>query len=310
VFIGSCSGVFYALDKETGGVRWSYDTAEDGDPAQFHGDPLVTEDLVVTGSDRSTRTYTYAFRRQTGKLVWKQDKAAFETDLLRVGSAVVGRRWNGDLLAVALDDGEVQWKITPLEYVYSFREDDSPIVKDNVVYFGGVDGYLYAIDGLEGQTIWKRDLGNRITTTPVTDGRYVYAGVADNTLYRLATRDGSVVSTARCSGRPRGRPALAGNTLIVILDDSTLAAFDGDLETVVWTRAGEPRWSSHQPPVWRGSVVAGTSRGEVSGFSVLDGSRTFSVTVGGVIRGLGVSQDVLYVGNFGGTLRAYRLLDE
>jgi len=51
VYVGSCSGTYFALNRSTGARRWTYDTRQDGDAAQFHGNPLITDDLVVTGSD-------------------------------------------------------------------------------------------------------------------------------------------------------------------------------------------------------------------------------------------------------------------
>ena len=53
MFIGSCAGNFYAINKSTGQLRWSYDIRKDGNQQSFHGDPLVTNDLILIGTDRS-----------------------------------------------------------------------------------------------------------------------------------------------------------------------------------------------------------------------------------------------------------------
>ena len=61
--LGSCSGRFYALDSASGMPRWSYDTRQDVEeagPAQFHGDPLVLGDQVVTGSDTARPSFMVA----------------------------------------------------------------------------------------------------------------------------------------------------------------------------------------------------------------------------------------------------------
>jgi len=42
MFIGSCAGNFYAINKTTGQLLWSYDIRRDGNQQSFHGDPLVT----------------------------------------------------------------------------------------------------------------------------------------------------------------------------------------------------------------------------------------------------------------------------
>src|SRR5437016_14680750 len=54
-----------ALDKRSGQARWSYDVRKDGDQTEFHGDPLVAEDLIVIGTD-GNMGHVYAFYRSTG----------------------------------------------------------------------------------------------------------------------------------------------------------------------------------------------------------------------------------------------------
>ena len=66
LYQGSCTGVFYALDRRTGEVRWAHDTAPDGEPASFHGDPLVSGDLILTGADAPNLGHLYAFELETG----------------------------------------------------------------------------------------------------------------------------------------------------------------------------------------------------------------------------------------------------
>jgi len=46
MFIGSCAN-FYAINKTTGQLQWSYDIRRDGNQQSFHGDPLVTNDLIL-----------------------------------------------------------------------------------------------------------------------------------------------------------------------------------------------------------------------------------------------------------------------
>jgi outer membrane protein assembly factor BamB len=59
-----------ALDKKNGQVKWEYDIRKDGEQSQFHGDPLVTDKLLVIGSD-GKMGHVYAFDRVTGTVRWK-----------------------------------------------------------------------------------------------------------------------------------------------------------------------------------------------------------------------------------------------
>lgn len=49
--VGSCSGNFCTLDRQTGQIRWRYNIKQDGNQTSFHGDPLVTDDLILINGD-------------------------------------------------------------------------------------------------------------------------------------------------------------------------------------------------------------------------------------------------------------------
>ena len=106
VYSGSCSGVFFAFSAGDGEPVWRYDTRDDGEPAQFHGNPIVTDRLVVTPSDATAAGYVYAFERATGEPVWKQPvDGGIVTDLLRAGPSALGVSGRGELTSLGLDDG-------------------------------------------------------------------------------------------------------------------------------------------------------------------------------------------------------------
>ncbi len=306
LLIGSCSGVFLALDRRTGEELWRYDTRADGDPAEFHGDPIVVAERVVTGCDRTTLAHTYAFSLATGQVLWKQPGAAFASDILHIEGLVIGRRWNGDLMALSVRDGQPCWTVPPHDYTYRFRPDASPVACEGVVYFGGVDGAVYAVAGTSGEVLWRQDLGAAITTSVVADGQDLYVGVASDRLYHLATRDGTLLAELLLPGRPFGRPVLAPEAVLALVAEADLIACGRDLAEIRWSRRADSTWSSNQPLLWRGTVVAGTPQGEVCGIQLADGQDVFAFNVGGMVRGLGADEEILYVGTLGGTLYACR----
>jgi len=193
LLVGSCSGIFYALDKRTGEPLWSYDTALDGEPAEFHGDPAVLGDRVVTSCDRTSLAHTYAFRLDTGEVAWKQPRAALFSDVAGLGRLAVGRRWNGDLIVLDSAHGDIRWSVGPSDYTYRHGPDLSPVERDGVLYFGGVDGHVYAVDGAGSDVRWSTDLHDAFTTSPATDGVDLYIGVAGHRVYRLDAATGETV---------------------------------------------------------------------------------------------------------------------
>ncbi len=308
MLLGSCSGTFYAFDRETGDISWSYDTALDGEPAEFHGDPLVSDGLVVTGCDRTTLNHTYALRLDSGSLEWKQERFAFESDLLRVGDRVIGRTWNGDLIAMSLATGAMDWTVQPDEYVYSYAIDDSPVEHEGMIYFGGVDGSVYAVDGASGSIEWKQEMGTRITVPPVTDGTDLYVGTADNNVHRLSITDGSILAVGSLDARPFGRATLTREQVLFLATDQSLVSLDRNLDTVLWSWTASPAWSSYQPLLRDSLIFVGSRDGRFIGLNIRTGEEAYSISVDGLPRGIGASGDTLYLGTLGGALHALLIL--
>ena len=117
MFIGSCAGNFYALNKATGQVQWSYDIRKDGKQQSFHGDPLVTSDLILIGTDRSCDPegvgHVYAFERDSGKVRWKYRSTSVPTDIVQLGSNVFFGSFQDQWSSVDLRTGKLE-----LEFFY------------------------------------------------------------------------------------------------------------------------------------------------------------------------------------------------
>jgi len=114
LLIGSCAGTFYAFDKRTGQVRWSYNIHQDGNQTSFHGNPLITDQLILIGTDKSCASdgigHLYAFDRITGAVRWKYRTAGTPSDVARMGSTIYAASFLDELVALNLKDGSLRWK--------------------------------------------------------------------------------------------------------------------------------------------------------------------------------------------------------
>ncbi|MEM7283870.1 MAG: PQQ-dependent dehydrogenase, methanol/ethanol family, partial [Pseudomonadota bacterium] len=75
VYVAALDGVLYALDRDTGEVKWQVDTF-DGEPGRkaSTGAPRVAGDVVVIGfggADFNARGYITAYHRKTGEFAWR-----------------------------------------------------------------------------------------------------------------------------------------------------------------------------------------------------------------------------------------------
>ena len=312
LYIGSCSGTYYSFDRSTGEVLWSYDTGADGTAASFHGSPLITENLVITGSDHSLGGHVFAFDRTTGEVVWEQDVGGLETDLIESGAHVIGGTSGGGLVALDTGTGEVVWTFSS-ESLEQRRGAFAltPAVDGDRVFYGGRDGRLYALSTATGDEIWVTELGGFVSTPTRLVDSQLYVGTYSNELIRLDPDSGEI--TARLSTERSPHHALVpaeapgGKCLIVLLGRPEVTCVDTDLEGIRWSRSTDEEWTSYNPLVIGGVVVLGSAAGELVAVRVEDGSTAWSTELDGMLRGLGVSGGILYVGTLAGTIYALEL---
>lgn len=324
MYVASCSGVFYALDRDGGEVAWSYDTRRDGEPATFHGDSLVADELVITGVDRPADPATYAFDRHSGEVRWRVTGEAgiSESDVLRLDDTVVGRNRDGDLIGLDLATGDLLWTVAPRERRHQYGIDESPVAANGVVFTPALDGAIHAVDA-GGTVLWRRPLGCAITTSPALGDDAepggggdadLYAGCSSGEIFRLDAATGEILASASLGGRTNGRPLVTREAVVFLSGTSTFAALDRELARVTWKRRDEARWSSFQPILVDGNVLVGNGEGLLSALDPADGSVVWSRRLEGQIRGLGLGHGprgrTLFVGTIEGTVYALALPDD
>jgi eukaryotic-like serine/threonine-protein kinase len=171
VFIGSRDLNLYVLDLETGRGIWHF-TEQGG--SWIIATPLVQDGTVYFGSSDTYKFY--ALDEKTGKERW-----SIRTFTRSYGSPIAFKDWivfpgfDGKIRAVSPENGDVKWEYqtqTSLENYHKlytsegkFRNDlkinsaeeaealidslgpitNSPVLKKDILYFGSLDGKLYAI---------------------------------------------------------------------------------------------------------------------------------------------------------------------
>ncbi len=316
LFIGSCAGKFYALDKTTGRIRWTYDIHRDGNQKSFHGDPLVIGDRIIIGTDYSCDPkgigHVYSFKTTTGQLRWKHRSTGVPTDIIRQGSRVFFGTFHDDWSLLDLESGKVQWTfssgLTNPECVMIH----SATAAESRLFLSSLDGTVYALDAETGKVIFKRVLPATPTTSLVFRDKSLYVGTEDQKLLRLDARTGMTITELRMEATPTGKLSFAEGRWYVFLENRPqrqgyLAAVDGELTAVVWKTAESPTWASGRPHFWKSYVVAGNCRGEVAAFNASDGRPEWTLKVPGCVRSIGDSRDMLFAGVQEGTVFAFRL---
>jgi outer membrane protein assembly factor BamB len=306
VYVGSCAGVYYAFDLASGDIRWRHDFNPTQGHATFHGDPLLTDDVLVTGTEALSPVHTRAFDPVTGETLWERggEWALTRSDVIGVGGLAVGRNQRGQLVALDARTGELRWHVDPEGG--RFRPDvaESPAVRGDQLFFSAPDGAVYRVDGPSGDVRWRRALECDVTTSVSVAGGDVYTGCGDGRLFLLSEETGSIRARIALPGALEGRLAVLPDRVVVPGGPRWIGAVDRHLDQVLWEHRPGPPLSVVQPLVWEDVVLTGNGRGELLALDLQTGDVRWIARLEGTIRGLGHHDDTLLVGTVEGVLYA------
>lgn len=298
-------------------LRWSYDIGRDGKQKSFHGNPLITDDLILIGTDYNCAPdgigHVYAFERSTGKVRWKYQTTSVPTDILRVGQNVYFGSFQDNWYALNLQDGKLLWKFSTGASNESCDPPKSPVADDRNLYLVGLDGTIYALNAVSGRVVWKRKLPAVPSTGLALKDKTLFVGAGNNRIYRLNAETGITVVELPVEAMPSGRITLTTDSLLLFLENRSersgyLVSVPPDLTKLQWQQKSSPDWASERPHVWGDFVVAGNCRGEAAAFRASDGARQWKLNMKGCIRSIASSEQRMFVGVQEGTLYAYELL--
>jgi outer membrane protein assembly factor BamB len=316
LFIGSCAGTFYAINKTTGQVQWSYDIRKDGKQQSFHGDPLVTGDLILVGTDRSCDPegvgHVYAFDRNSGKVRWKYRSTSVPTDIVQLGSNLYFGSFQDRWSSITLQSGALNWNFSTDTPNPDCDPVKSPVGHDNRLFLSGLDGVVYALDAKTGRMTWKRKLAAPPSTSLALRNKILYVGTSDNHVYSLSAETGNVVAELAVEAPPVGRLSFDADSMFMFMENRSeragyVIALDPKLAGVRWMQKSSREWTSERPHVWKGLIIAGNCRGEVASFRASDGAPQWTLQVKGCIRSIGSYGNLLFIGVQEGTIYAFDL---
>ncbi len=307
-YFGSCAGVYYAIDVASGAVRWQYDFSREVGQTSFHGNALITDQLVITPAEPP---YTRAFDRRTGRTVWQRsgEWALTLTDVVRSGQLVVGRNEDGELIALTADSGAPVWRAPHQARPHRLDLAESPAAVGTDVIYSATDSAVYRVAGATGQPSWRTEIGCDVTTSAAVEGDDIYVGCSDGTLFRLRAGNGAELGRMPLGQQLEGRLLVLADRVVVPGGRRWIGAVARDLDRLIWERRDLPPLSVVQPMQWGQYVLTG-ARGQLVALRLSSGQTAWVASLEGSVRGLGVASDVLLVGTVEGTVYALRGLPD
>ncbi|MFE3496221.1 PQQ-binding-like beta-propeller repeat protein [Streptomyces sp. NPDC059175] len=235
VFVSCSDRTLRALDLETGAEQWRYSA---GDSAVFT--PAAAAGRVLAGARDGS---VHCLDAATGKQLWVSRPCGgtvFDAPLVAAG-AVYASAWDGSLQALALRDGTA---LTALDR-YSGWVAESALA-DGVLYLGGPNGTVCALEVATRRTQWRRAGGPPVPVAAAATDALVCAGGADGAV-RAYDRHGRAERwKADVPGPLRATP---------VIDAGTVYVGSGRSLTALSTADGRTRWVYrthgvvHAPPL-------------------------------------------------------------
>lgn len=212
VYFGSEDENIYALIGSTGILKWKYKT----NGMVWSSPAIGVNGTVYVGSRDNC---LYALDGENGKCIWKfeaEDEIGGSSPAIGVdGIVYVGSE---DRYLYALDgmNGDLKWrfrtKVWSEKGKYPFECSgvwSSPVVGMNgLVYVGGRDRYVYALDELSGELIWKYRTNDQIIASFAMLNNYIYVRSDDGFVYSFNSLNGEMQWKYNLKGASPDSPAV------------------------------------------------------------------------------------------------------
>jgi len=294
------------LDLQRGEPTWTHDATFDSSRPNFHGNVRFAGDLIIVGTDDQEIGYLYAFDRATGEVVWQLDAAGgFPSDVQVHESRVYAVTMTGEVLCLELETGETLWSFDGAAGERHLKS--AIVVVEDRAIVSLPSGIVLALKADTGELAWKTKLTGKPNTSTVVIGDSLYVGSVEGRIYELSLKDGKTVSEIEGKSPVYGSLLSAGDCLLSLWGEDTLACLNPKSGVVRWRQETDSTWSSFHPLILDDLVLVGTDSGEVHGFRLKDGTTAWTRQLDGDIKGLGTHAGILYVGTVQGRVFAVRL---
>ncbi|QLG62040.1 outer membrane protein assembly factor BamB family protein [Halorarum salinum] len=205
VYVGSVEGVF-ALDTAQGTERWHFETDRFVNTV-----PAILDGTVYVGS---LDHYVYAIQVSDGTERWRfetggpisNSSPAVANNTVYIGSGET----DTNVYAIDTEQGTEQWRFQTTDGVFA-----SPAINENTVYVGGRDGRLSALEASSGREQWSFQTGDSVDSSPAIAGETVYLGSGDGNVYAVSTDDGTERWNFETDGWISSSPAVVDRTVCV-----------------------------------------------------------------------------------------------
>jgi outer membrane protein assembly factor BamB len=160
---------------------------------------------------------------------------------------------------VEIEDIEVK-KAGKFDRLFKIREGGSicyTLLRDNRLYFGACDGYVYAMDAGSGEELWRFKTGGVIVGRCALEGGKLFAGSYDGRVYAIDAGSGKELWRYKTGGEIYGGPAAHEGKVYFGSNDGSVYCLNAKTGKEIWRfRTGD--WAACAPLVHDNKVYTGS----------------------------------------------------
>ena len=227
------SDIIYALDKNNGGINWTYNM-DDYSVTK----PILKDNAFFTATSSGTM---YKINVKDGSEIWSISLPDFSWDNSITadgnGHIFIAVYNDRSINAYNEDSGKLLWT-----YPLHGRSLSFNAYHDNVVYIADTSGYVYALDSSAGVLLWEKKIGNVIDiSSPTLSGGLLFIGtrdLKDGAFFALDEKNGDIKWKYTIGASVTAPPSIADGMMLCGTDSWYMYAFDFGV--------GEGNWLLHR----------------------------------------------------------------
>ena len=203
-------------------VVWEFDAS-----AGFgNGSPIVIGNVLFIGTLQGE---LYAIDIESGKRIsyMKSFAPISSSPVLFKKYLIVGTESvNESLISINTEYGDIRWTQNVGGVV------SSPMIKDSLLYVGGLDGKFYCLEAAYGSKKWTFDTEYPVRSSPCATGELVFCANTNGTVFALDAGSGNIRWEFKTSNAVFAGLTVSNGKLFVASRDSNLYVLNADSGTL------------------------------------------------------------------------------
>lgn len=231
------NSLFYALDADTGKVRWKNEIGDLAAASPAYSDGRLFAVTLEPGN-------AVALRARDGKVLWERPlPGRSETSPVVFGDKVIVGSESGDVFALDTGTGKIEWQVSTAGNVKGGLALDQ-----GTLYGANYAGEVFAIRASSGEFVWQSSTqggsfsrGGPVYSTPAVAFGRVFLGSIDGRVYSFDADSGELVWSHSTGDWVYPGPAVAdtkrsGPTVYIGSKDQNFYALDAETGEVRWQK--------------------------------------------------------------------------